>query len=69
LLPASFLRATPDVDDLVAQELPLDRHPVFVDMLWHRRRDTDPAHHWLRTLVRDAAQAAHPSPAKPPHRR
>jgi DNA-binding transcriptional LysR family regulator len=64
LLPASFLGATGHEHDLVARELPLDLHPVSVDMIWHRRRDTDPAHRWLRTLVRDAAEASHtPTPA------
>jgi hypothetical protein len=27
-----------------------------VTMLWHMRRDAEPAHRWLRTLVQQAAQ-------------
>jgi hypothetical protein len=26
-------------------------------MLWHVRRDTEPAHQWLRTLVGSGAEA------------
>lgn len=37
---------------MVAFDLPLDIQPVTVSLLWHPRLDADPAHRWLRGLVR-----------------
>ncbi|GAA2808304.1 LysR family transcriptional regulator [Saccharopolyspora taberi] len=34
-------------------EVPLDLPVVDVGMAWHPRNDADPAHRWLRALVRD----------------
>jgi DNA-binding transcriptional LysR family regulator len=33
--------------------LPVSIPPFTVSLLWHPRQDADPAHRWLRGLVRD----------------
>ncbi len=55
VLPAGFVEATGLQDRLVTAALPLRLPRVQVEMLWHLRRDDDPAHAWLR---REVAQAA-----------
>jgi DNA-binding transcriptional LysR family regulator len=55
VLPASFVAATGYEHELVTKELPLDLRRVSVEMIWHMRRDADPAHSWLRSLVLQAA--------------
>ena len=37
--------------------LPLDMPDVTVSMLWHPRLDLDPAHRWLRGIMRDICAA------------
>jgi DNA-binding transcriptional LysR family regulator len=61
VLPLCFLPATGYQDELVVRELPFDLAPVQVTMLWHLRRDGDPAHAWLRRRVLDAATADLPA--------
>lgn len=39
-------------------ELPMPTTAFTVSMLWHPRLDADPAHRWLRGLVRDACATA-----------
>lgn len=55
VLPLCFLPATGYQDELVVRELPFELAPVQVSMLWHMRRDDDPAHAWLRALVERGA--------------
>jgi DNA-binding transcriptional LysR family regulator len=73
VLPRCFLPATGCQGELVVRELPFDLAPVQVTMLWHLRRDGDPAHAWLRrqvlqaaTAEASAAAAIAPRPAPPP---
>ncbi|MBW8756096.1 MAG: LysR family transcriptional regulator, partial [Burkholderiales bacterium] len=40
---------------LVQKPLPLTLGAVNVEMMWHLRKDDDPAHRWLRGLLVDAA--------------
>jgi DNA-binding transcriptional LysR family regulator len=56
VLPESFVEATGYRDELAVVELPMALPTVHVGMLWHLRKDADPAHRWLRGLV-DAAAA------------
>jgi DNA-binding transcriptional LysR family regulator len=56
VLPLSFLPATGYQDELVVRELPFDMGAVHVTMLWHMRRDAEPAHRWLRALVQLGAR-------------
>ena len=42
---------------LLTRPIPLDLQPVPVIQVWHGRYDTDPAHAWLRSQVRQALQA------------
>ena len=58
VLPSTFVGAAGYGDRLVTRELPFDLRRVEVEMLWHARRDADPAHRWLRALVLAAANPA-----------
>jgi DNA-binding transcriptional LysR family regulator len=55
VLPRQFLPATGVEHRLVQKPLPLQLASVNVEMMWHLRKDDDPAHRWLRELVVDAA--------------
>jgi len=57
VLPLSFIEATGRRGTLVTRELPFDPGAVHVEMLWHLRRDNDPAHRWLREVLNAAAHA------------
>jgi hypothetical protein len=50
---------------LLVRELPFDLGAMQVSMLWHLRRDTEPAHCWLRERVLGAA-ASQPQPQPQP---
>jgi len=54
VLPLSFVAATGFAKELVTRELPFELGRVHVEMLWHLRRDNDPAHGWLRGLIERA---------------
>jgi len=55
VLPRQFLPATGVEHRLVQKPLPLSLASVNVEMMWHLRKDDDPAHRWLREVVIDAA--------------
>ena len=55
VLPLAFLPATGHQHALLARELPFDLGAIQVSMLWHMRRDAEPAHRWLRERVLRAA--------------
>ncbi|MFI1889907.1 LysR family transcriptional regulator [Streptomyces jumonjinensis] len=38
-------------------EAPVELRPLAYELVWHPRMDADPAHRWLRGLVREAAEA------------
>lgn len=44
--------------DLIARPLPLDVPGVPAVVSWHRRYDSDPAHRWLRSRVREVLRQA-----------
>ena len=58
VLPEGFVQATGNQAELVTRELPLTLGPVHVEMVWHLRHDTDPAHRWLRDQISATAAAA-----------
>ena len=64
VLPRHFVGVARVRDELVWRPLPMTLPPVHVDALWHRRRNHDPAHRWLREAI---ARAARNTPA-PIHR-
>lgn len=64
VLPRHFVGVASVRDELVWRPLPMTLPPVHVDALWHRRRNHDPAHRWLRDAI---ARAARNTPA-PIHR-
>ncbi|MBL8279332.1 MAG: LysR family transcriptional regulator [Pelomonas sp.] len=64
VLPETFIEATGYRDELAVAELPLALPTVHVGMLWHLRKDADPAHRWLRGLV-GAAAAPQPAARQP----
>ena len=43
-------------EGIAALPLPFASPSVEVIQIWHRRQHEDPAHRWLRTLVRDTLQ-------------
>jgi DNA-binding transcriptional LysR family regulator len=55
VLPREFLPAAGAEHRLVQKPLPLSVAPISVEMMWHLRKDGDPAHRWLRERVMDAA--------------
>lgn len=57
VLPKHFLFANGMQEDFAIRPLPFKVDTVHVDMLWHRRQHTRPAHEWLRAAVIEAAQA------------
>jgi len=67
VLPLSFMAATGFQKELITRELPFELGRVQIEMIWHLRREADPAHRWLRGLIEDVepeegpeAMAAHP---------
>ena len=58
VLPVGFVEATGNGADLVTRELPLSLDPVHVEMIWHLRQETSPAHRWLRDQILATAAAA-----------
>jgi len=64
VLPLSFIEATGRRGTLVTRELPFDPGAVHVEMVWHLRRDSDPAHRWLREVLHGAVHR--PPPAARP---
>ena len=55
VLPRQFLPATGAEHRLIQKPIPLTLGAVNVEMMWHLRKDDDPAHRWLRELVIAAA--------------
>ena len=55
VLPREFLPATGAEHRLVQRALPLPLAPITVEMMWHLRKDDEPAHRWLRTRLCEAA--------------
>jgi len=51
VLPLSFLSATGVPSELTTCELPFEMAGIQVEMIWHMRKDADPAHRWLRELI------------------
>ena len=58
VLPRVFLPATGHESQLLVRELPFDMGAMQVTMMWHLRRDAEPAQQWLRALVQQVAAAA-----------
>ena len=56
ILPRDFIPSTGIAAQLAWQPLPVEVPPLQVDMLWHRRQQTSPAHAWLRGAVRRLAE-------------
>lgn len=54
VLPESFVPATGFQTELVTRELPFELGRIHIEMLWHLRRDAEPAHRWLRVLIEQA---------------
>ncbi len=56
ILPRDFIPSTGISDARAWQPLPVEIPPLQVDMLWHRRKQSSPAHTWLRGAVGRLAQ-------------
>ena len=55
VLPLQFLPATGAEHRLAQKQLPMAVAPIRVEMMWHLRKDDDPAHRWLRERLIEAA--------------
>lgn len=64
VLPRHFVGVASVRDELVWRPLPMPLPAVHVDALWHRRRNHDPAHRWLRETIARAARNTPPSTAR-----
>lgn len=60
VLPASFVSATGDGQQVAACPLPFHLDPLRVHMLWHQRNERTSAHQWLRARLVEAARSAAP---------
>jgi DNA-binding transcriptional LysR family regulator len=58
VLPRHFVPTTGMARSLALHDLPFDVPPVQVHALWHRKRQHDPAHQWLRAQLQAVAQQA-----------
>jgi DNA-binding transcriptional LysR family regulator len=64
LVPASFFVAEPGQPPGTGREglesfaLPVPTAPLTVSQMWHPRMDADPAHRWLRAVVRTSCRGA-----------
>jgi len=58
VLPRHFVPTTGMAKDLVLHDLPFDVPPVQVHALWHRNRQQDSPHQWLRTQLQQVARQA-----------
>ncbi|MTD55240.1 LysR family transcriptional regulator [Amycolatopsis pithecellobii] len=59
-VPENTSRALLTETGLEIRPVPLELPPVPLILAWHRRYDTDPAHAWLRDLVRTALRELSP---------
>lgn len=66
VLPRHFIGVTGMAGELVLRPLPLDVPAVHVESLWHRRRERESAHAWLRLAIRAAALRAFGDMTAPP---
>jgi DNA-binding transcriptional LysR family regulator len=64
LVPGSFITAElerlsgTNREGLESFPLPVQTEPITVSQMWHPRMDADPAHRWLRGLVRNSCRIA-----------
>lgn len=57
-LPRRLARRIAATAPIEVLELPLEIEPLTVSMIWHERRQDDPAHAWLRRQMAEAAREA-----------
>lgn len=65
ILPRDFIPSTGIEERLAWQPLPVQVPLLQVDMLWHRRQQTSPAHAWLRSAVLRLADLSSKSDVPP----
>jgi DNA-binding transcriptional LysR family regulator len=58
VLPRHFVPTTGMAHELVLHELPFEVPPVQVHALWHRKRQQDSPHEWLRSQLQQVARQA-----------
>jgi len=52
VVPNSVVASLPGAQAMCVQELPFTMPALEVGMCWHPRRDTDPAHMWMRAVFK-----------------
>ena len=60
VLPRHFLASTGISDEFAVVDLPFNKPPVHVDMVWHRRNNVVAAQKWLRGAVSGVARDVFP---------
>ena len=60
VLPRHFLASTGISDEFAVVDLPFNKPPVQVDMVWHRRNNVVAAQQWLRGAVSGVARDVFP---------
>lgn len=60
VLPRHFLASTGISDEFTVVDLPFNKPPVHVDMVWHRRMNAVAAQQWLRVALSDVAREVFP---------
>lgn len=63
VIPDRVAQASPERDKLQVFPLPFEIGALDLAMYWHTRCHTDPAHHWLRSALRETTQFAQKEPA------
>ena len=61
VLPRHFLASTGISDEFAVVDLPFNKPPVHVNMVWHRRSHAEAAQRWLRAVLVAVAKTALPA--------
>ena len=56
-IPLRLVQQSPFVKDLTIAELPFSVAPTSLQMMWHQRVQSDPAHQWFRDLLLEISQS------------
>ena len=56
-IPLRLVQQSPFIKDLIVAELPFSVSPTSLQMMWHQRSQTDPAHQWFREILIEISQS------------
>jgi DNA-binding transcriptional LysR family regulator len=55
-IPMRTLQRSPSKEQLHVAELPIEVAPALLQMMWHERKQREPAHEWLRGIIVEIAK-------------